>query len=310
MWGGILQAQTAPPAVIVLASDPAALTGVSGGAFTLIRYGSTNDDLAVNVSFSGTASNGVDYNAISTTLTIPAGIKAVDVPVQPLVSALNTGNKTVILSLEKDPAYYLVSNRRATVKIIDDAFNIPAPTVSIVSPADGMGFTSPSSITLTAEVSDPNVVIKSVSFYANDDLLGRVTNSPYTLVWNNPKQGAYALFSRALDDTGKSSVSTAVNITVSNTPVVTLFSDAENYNVGNLVTLTAQVGDPNEVISGVTFSVNNKVVATVTTAPFVYEWPTVKKGTYNITAAATDANSGKKGTSNKIQVTVFAGGGN
>ncbi|MBI3875683.1 MAG: hypothetical protein HY300_06920, partial [Verrucomicrobia bacterium] len=70
---------SAPPAVAVLATDPFALAGTSSGAFTLIRSGSTNADLAVNLTISGTASNGLDYVAISNVVTIPAGSLATDI---------------------------------------------------------------------------------------------------------------------------------------------------------------------------------------------------------------------------------------
>src|SRR3974377_203651 len=73
------------PLVVVVAPAPTALEGTSSGAFTLIRNGSTDVDLAINVNLSGTASNGVDYVQIPNSITIPAGSLATDIKVDPII---------------------------------------------------------------------------------------------------------------------------------------------------------------------------------------------------------------------------------
>src|SRR4051794_35537118 len=83
------QNSTSPPLVVVVAPDPIAFAGTSSGAFTLVRYGATNDALSVNVLLSGSASNGVDYVTIPNVISIPAGELATDVKVDPIVNAAN-----------------------------------------------------------------------------------------------------------------------------------------------------------------------------------------------------------------------------
>jgi hypothetical protein len=298
------------PDVVLLATDPTALEGTSAGAFTLIRHGGTNTSLTVNLGISGTASNGVDYTTIPGTVTLPAGAYAVDIAVTPLIDLVNRGNKTVVLSVQSNADYTLTTASRATVKIVDDVFDIPPPTVSITSPADGSVFTSPASITLQAAASDPELPIRSVSFFANDIFVGIVTNSPYSLVINHVPAGKYAVFARAVDQFGKSAVSQAVDITVSADPVVTLqLPGGTNYDLGNLVTLVAQIGDPNEAIKSVTFTANGKTIGTVTSAPFTFNWQTTTTGTFDLQATAVDKNTGKKGSSAVVPVTVIYGGG-
>src|SRR5689334_16546489 len=104
------------PLVVVVAPDPVALAGTSSGAFTLIRYGSTTSDLAVNVQLLGTGSNGVDYVQIPNVITIPAGSLATDVKVDPLVDKANPGNKTVILAVETNSNYGIREHHLAEVK--------------------------------------------------------------------------------------------------------------------------------------------------------------------------------------------------
>jgi len=203
------------PVVAIFAPDPTALEGTSSGAFTLIRYGATSNALTVDLTISGTASNGVDYTEISNVVVIPAGFLAVDIPVNPIVDNVNRGNKTVVLAVDTNAAYR-VFNRRAVVEIIDDTFNIPRPTVTLVSPTNGSVYGFPATILLSATASDPDVAIKSVSFFANDEFLGRATNSPYSFTWTNAWPGRYAVFARAVDTVDQSTISAAAHITVTN----------------------------------------------------------------------------------------------
>ena len=136
------------PLVVVVAPDPIALEGTSSGAFTLVRYGPTTNDLVVNVALSGTASNGVDYVTISNMITIPAGSLATDVQVNPIV--VNHGDKTVIMAIETNSAYRVDDHRWAEVQIIDDVFDFPRPSVTLTSPTNSSVFTNPPTITLTA----------------------------------------------------------------------------------------------------------------------------------------------------------------
>jgi hypothetical protein len=310
MLGVTLQAQTSP-SVRLRATDPTALSGTTGGAFTLIRVGDTNSDLSVTVDISGTAVNGVDYSPISTTLTLPAGYLAVDVPVQPIVDTVNRGNKTVVLTLESNAAYTILGNAVATVKIVDDVFDIPAPTATLTSPVDGSVATIPATLTLTAEVSD-EVPVTGVSFFVNNTFIGLVTNSPYTLTWTKATAGHYAFFARSEDQLGKSAVTAPVHVTLSATPVVTLGTPfGTQYFPFETVPLQALVGDPNETIQSATFTVNGKVVGTVTSAPFVFNWTTPGvAGNYTLQVSAIDQATGKKGTSAKVVVTVEAALGN
>jgi hypothetical protein len=212
------------PTISVIASDPVALEGTSTASFTLLRYGPTNSPVAVTLGISGTASNGVDYGPITNTITLPAGDLALDIPIVPLMDTNHRGNKTVVLTVETNADYNVVYRKRASVKIIDDIYNIPPPTVLITSPTNGVTYTNPAIITITAAASDEDVPVTSVSFFANDDFLGKRTNSPFTLTWTNTHAGKYTLFATAVDSVDQTAVSAPVSITVSNVPVVTTSS--------------------------------------------------------------------------------------
>jgi hypothetical protein len=296
------------PLVVVVAPDPTAFVGTSSGAFTLIRHGPTNDALAVNVRLSGTASNGLDYVGISSPITIDAGALATDVKVDPLVNSANRGNKTVVLALQTNADYRIGQQRYAEVKIIDDSFDFPPPTVTLTAPTNHSAFDNPATITITAEVNDPGVHIQSVSFYANDQSLGRSTVSPYSIVWSNPPSGEFALFARAVDQFGRSALSAPVQITVTDIdPVVKLTSptNGANFAIQQDIPLAADVSDAdtNATIVSVSFYANDHSLGSVSNAPYSLVWSNAPGGFFILRAVATD-NSGDKGYSKPVLINV------
>jgi len=297
------------PLVVVVAPDPTALAGTSSGAFTLIRYGPTTNDLAVNVQLLGTGSNGVDYVQIPNVITIPAGSLATDVKVDPIVGkSPNPGNKTVILSLETNSNYSVREHHMAEVTIIFDTFDFLPPSVTLTSPTNNSVFTNPPSITLMADASDPGVTIKSVSFYADDDFLGRATNSPYSLVWSNPPSGHFVLFARAVDEFGRSTLSAPVHITVTDLdPMVKLTSptNGQNFMVHQDIPLAADASaaDTNSTIATVSFYANDHLLGTAMKAPYSLVWSNAPGGLFALRAVAVDS-TGDKGYSKPVFINV------
>ncbi len=118
--------------------------------------------------------------------------------------------------------------------------NIP-PVVSITSPTNNSKYNTGSNITITAAASDSDGYVTGVVFYNGTNVIGSVMTSPFTFVWNNVQAGSYSLTAVATDNDGASTVSSAVNITVSS---VTAFyppkdrwrdgnSDRSNYELSN-----------------------------------------------------------------------------
>lgn len=116
------------PLVNVSVPDASAFeTGPDTGAFTLTRTGGTTSSLLVNFSLSGTASNGVDFQTVTLSQTIPAGSPSTTVLVMPVDDVLVEGLETVILSLSSGDGYGVGSSPSGTVTIAD---NDSAPTIS------------------------------------------------------------------------------------------------------------------------------------------------------------------------------------
>ena len=245
------------PFVSVQAADPlASEPGNSPGSFTISRAGDTHSALTVVLSLGGTASNGVDYAAIPTSVTLAAGQVFFNLAVTPVTEPKSTGYKTVILTLPRPdfgrgasaPAYIAGPLNRALVYIVYNYTNLP-PVASLVSPANGASFLSKPNIVLAATASDSNGWVTAVQFLANGNGIGVVSNHPfgafplqplvmreshgsvlpalpdgqvnrYQFVWTRVPPGAYALTAVATANAGLRTTSAAVNITVTtNLPV-------------------------------------------------------------------------------------------
>ncbi len=86
------------PVVSVQATSDGTESGIPG-VFTVQRTGDTGQPLAVNYRLSGTATNGVDYQRLSGTVTIPAGQSSATIGVMPIDNLAEGSNKNVTVTL-------------------------------------------------------------------------------------------------------------------------------------------------------------------------------------------------------------------
>ena len=116
--------QVSSSALSISASGPDAYKfDAQPGAFVIARIGGANLDLTVNYAIGGTASNGVNYNSISSSISISAGATSAPITIIPLDDNLVDGDKTVVLTLSASTTYNLGAPVIATVTIHDLPFN-------------------------------------------------------------------------------------------------------------------------------------------------------------------------------------------
>ena len=109
------------PTVTIVANDATASeAGPSNGQFTVSRSGSTSGDLTVNISVSGTAINGADYNSISSTVTITDGNASTIINVVPIDDQYVEDDETVVIDVVSGSGYVVGSPSSATVTITDN----------------------------------------------------------------------------------------------------------------------------------------------------------------------------------------------
>jgi len=115
------------PTVTIVASDPYAREGTSNTAmFRVRRDCCTSNSLMVWYSISGSASNGVDYETISGSVTIPAGARSAPIVITPNDDRVQEPIETVVLQLQQPPTgspiltYHIGKPDAAAAIIVDN----------------------------------------------------------------------------------------------------------------------------------------------------------------------------------------------
>ncbi|MFB8797048.1 MAG: glycosyl hydrolase family 28 protein [Microcoleus sp.] len=114
--------QSDPTIVNIAATNMYASESGDVGEFLITRTGNLSQALTVNYTIRGTAENGVDYQTIPNSVTIPVGASTGAIAIQPKLDSQPEGLETVFLSLQNLPnstAYMLGPNFQAVVNIRD-----------------------------------------------------------------------------------------------------------------------------------------------------------------------------------------------
>ena len=136
------------------------------------------------------------------------------------------------------------------------------------------------SVTLSATASDPDGSIKSVTFYHNGSHVGRDMSPPYTYTFENAPAGTHHFYAKA-NTSGAGPLNKSNTVTVNarsnkpNTlPNVVINTSTSSRVIpapaGESIRLTAMANDPERRIANVKFYRDGALVATDTTAPYVY----------------------------------------
>ena len=126
-WIDSIVGSTATQSLVsVKASDASAAETVVGqspnpGTFVITRTGAVTSPLIINVSMSGTAKNGTDYNSIPTIVTIPAGATSATVSLNVKDDAIAEGTETATLTILTGSGYGTAAgNGTVSISIADN----------------------------------------------------------------------------------------------------------------------------------------------------------------------------------------------
>ncbi len=297
------------PVVTVQAAQPLAYEpGSHAGVFIISRGEDTNAAVTVACSLTGTATNGVDYATVPTSVTLAAGQSGTNLLITPVVEPAATGYKTVQLKLTQPGSHFYQPWRGYDTAVVYIAYNYTnaAPTVAIVSPTNDASFLSRPDLVIAARAGDSNGWVTSVEFFASATSLATVTNqpfcfgpfrplparrgkaalppilpapqnNPYWIIWPNVPPGAYALTAVATDNAGLQTTSAVVNITVTtNLPVpevrIAAPASGATFPSNSAISLVAAAGEPGNGIATVEFLNQGASLGTVTNNP-ACPWP-------------------------------------
>jgi hypothetical protein len=201
--------------------------------------------------------------------------------------------------------------------VITSDTNNSAPSVNLLTPANGASLTAPANISLTASATDSDGTVSKVEYFSGTASLGSSTTSPYNVSWPNVPIGNYSIIAVATDNNGAVSASTVSNITVgplNTSPSVSWVAPLTNtnYGPGSNISLSATATDVDGTINKVEFFAGANLIGTATSpasgSTYSVVWNNVAVGAYSLTAKATDNLLGTTQTSG-INVNVVGAAG-
>jgi len=238
------------------ATAPFSITwnNVAAGSYTLTAKATDNTGLAttsaaVNVTVKTPAAPTVAITTptTNTSFTAPAtiAISANAADTDGTISKVEFYNGTTKLGEDLSSPYTFTWNNVAsgsytlTVKATDNS-GLPttsapveitvkapvAPVVTITAPTAASSFTAPASINIAASATDADGTINKVEFFNGTTKLGEDATAPYAYNWTNVAAGTYLLTAKATDNTGVSTSSGLVSVTVNSLaePVLSVVS--------------------------------------------------------------------------------------
>lgn len=102
-----------------------AVEGCSQGLFSFILSSPAASPYTINYAISGTATNGIDYNSIPSSITIPAGQDSAGVYINPIFDGIAEGTQSVIITytngcLVQSDTIFIMDNSLLNVSISND----------------------------------------------------------------------------------------------------------------------------------------------------------------------------------------------
>jgi uncharacterized repeat protein (TIGR02059 family) len=273
---------------------------------TLANVVPAASSFSVVVSASSRSVTSVTISGTNVLLTLSSNVAAGNT-----VTVAYTRPSTNPLQSETGALASSITAQPVTNNIANQANN--PPTISITAPADNSTFTTPASITISADANDTDGSITLVEFFNGTESLGSTTAAPYSITRDLSTIGNYTISAVATDNLGAKTTSAAINIIVNDVsqpvenipPVVSISSPTKGYMFSSPadIEIEAMASDDDGSVSKVELYVGKEKLAELTAEPYIYVWKGVTDGTYQIRAVAID-NLGATDTSAFVEFTV------
>lgn len=114
-----IRSSVAFPTLNITSTTPSASESGTAAVFTITRTGNTTTNLVVGYQVAGSATAGLDYQALAGTVTIPAGSALATFSVTPIGDSLVEGDESVLVTVDPSAAYDVGANSAATATIRD-----------------------------------------------------------------------------------------------------------------------------------------------------------------------------------------------
>jgi hypothetical protein len=294
-----------PPVATIAATTATTTEGSgTGGKFTITLSAAPEHATVVNYTIGGTAINGTDYAAITTSATVSAGAttKQINVGVNQYDDSLYEGTETVILTLASGTGYSIGSSNTATVNIND---NDSKPTVTVAATDNSASEAGPATGVYTVTLSAAAGLDEVIAF----TMSGTASSGDYTLTDNNSQTLTTSLTIPAGSTTGTITLTPIDDATVesSETAIITLTSGS-TYTLGSPKTATINISSDDVPVASIsatdagaaepttntgTFTITlSQNAVTATTVNFTISGSAVNGTDYNTIAASASIASG------------------
>lgn len=187
------------------------------------------------------------------------------------------------------------------------------PTITFVAPLAGSLHLAGRPILLEVDAVDPGGQVASVTFFADGQPLGILTQPPYRWDWNGASVGNHQISALALDSDGLGTTAFVAVQVLSNVPpsvVITSPANGTMLDTSNHLQVAVVASDLGGTVQRVDFYLRHHhafgvgdLVATATAEPFTADLGTLGPEDYVVTAVATD-NGGASEISTPVHVTV------
>ncbi|MBI3416674.1 MAG: Ig-like domain-containing protein [Verrucomicrobia bacterium] len=194
-----------------------------------------------------------------------------------------------------------------------NAVNQP-PKVSILFPPPCCVTISDGPLRIRADASAADGAIRQVVFYAEDELIGIVTNAPYNIFWtpdkNTDEYPQWRLTAVAIDNSGLSSTSAPARIRFrqppTGTPSMAITAPTNDASFAAPATLlfAADLLTTDGIDNPVDFLIGTNVIGTVTNAPYSLVVTTLPEGRYELSVRTVGGVFHQTGYSAPIGVNV------
>ena len=258
-----------------------------------------------------TASSSVFVSGLGTNLFPSTGSLVADV--QAWVD--NPGTNFGWLLISEDEAslrtarHFGTRESGASAPVLTIDFTPPPLALSFLTPTNGETFPAHSDVqvAVTAQASVSNATISQVEFRLGTNLVGIVTNPPFSVTISNISTGNYQLSAQAIDSLGASNTA-IVFISVFEVAAITIDSptNGQVFPLGTNILVQVTVPATGTAVSSVTLFENNLLLAQFGAPPYTFDWTPVLAGTYILTASTTDV-AGQSATSAPVVIHVQLG---
>ncbi len=221
--------------------------------------------------------------------------------------SLTLTNRSFIQAVETDPNP--INN--VSGLIVGLRLSNAPPTIQLLSPIDNSSYDAPAKITLTANASDTDGNVESVTFWQGTQKLGEVKAPPYSIVVSNVPAGFYGYYAVALDDSGDVRATSTAFVQVraaARLPEVVFLSPAgdSTWNAGTNIQVALQVLWPtNGLLSRIDVYDFNTILTNLFAPPYTFTWRNATVGEHFLRAVGFDF-SGLSWTSAPLHLTVSA----